>query len=123
MLGRCILDQTLRQNKLSRVGGWVDGWLEQIRIRLSQLPTKLKLKLKLSLAKGKIAKNETEIENKATLTHLSALCACFFSLDPTPFPGSGELCSNYSYQNIYFVEYAYFSNFRLRKRELFWPNR
>ena len=26
--------------------------------------------------KGKIAKNETEIENKATLTHLSALCAC-----------------------------------------------
>ena len=27
------------------------GWLEQLRIRLYQLPTKLKLKLKLSLAK------------------------------------------------------------------------
>ena len=26
------------------------GWLEQLRIRLSQLPTKLKLKLKLSMA-------------------------------------------------------------------------
>jgi hypothetical protein len=28
--------------------------------------------------KGKIAKNATEIQKKATLTHLSALCACFF---------------------------------------------
>ena len=50
MQGRCILDQNLRLNKLSRVGGWVGGWLEKLGIRLSQLPTKLKLKLKLSLA-------------------------------------------------------------------------
>ena len=31
---------------LSRVGGWLD----QLRLKLSQLPAKLKLKLKLSLA-------------------------------------------------------------------------
>ena len=31
--------------------GWLGGWLEIRRVRLSQLPTKLKLKLKLSLAK------------------------------------------------------------------------
>ena len=41
-------------DKLSRVGvgGWVGGggWLEQLGIRLSQLPTKLKLKLKLKLS-------------------------------------------------------------------------
>ena len=36
------------KNKLSRVG--VGGWLDQVGIKLSQLPTKLKLKLKLSLA-------------------------------------------------------------------------
>ena len=30
--------------------GWLGGWLEIKRVRLSQLPTKLKLKLKLSLA-------------------------------------------------------------------------
>ena len=27
----------------------------------------------------------------------------FFSLEPTPFPGTGELCSNNFYQNITFV--------------------
>ena len=32
-------------------GGWVAGWLEKLKIRLSQLSTELKLKLKLSLAK------------------------------------------------------------------------
>ena len=31
------------ENKLSRVG--VGGWLDQVGIKLSQLPTKLKLKL------------------------------------------------------------------------------
>ena len=41
-------------DKLSQVG-WVGGgggggWLEQLGIRLSQLPTKLKLKLKLKLS-------------------------------------------------------------------------
>ena len=37
------------------MGGGGGGWLEQLGIRLSQLPTKLKLnlKLKLSLAKRK----------------------------------------------------------------------
>ena len=32
------------------------GWLDQLRLKLSQLPTKLKLKLKLSLAKGCLLK-------------------------------------------------------------------
>ena len=36
------------------VGG--GGWLEKLRIRLSQLPTKLKLKLKLSLATSSVTK-------------------------------------------------------------------
>ena len=35
-------------------GGWVGGWLEQLGIRLSQLPTKLKLKLKLKLSLAKL---------------------------------------------------------------------
>ena len=36
------------------VVGWSSvGWLEQLRIKLSKLPTKLKLKLKMSLAKRK----------------------------------------------------------------------
>ena len=34
------------ENKLSRVG--VGGWLDQVGIKLSQLPTKLKLKLSCS---------------------------------------------------------------------------
>ena len=34
------------------------------------------------------------------------LCV-FFPPDPTPFPGSGVLCSNHFYQNIHFVTYAY----------------
>ena len=46
-------------NKLSRVGvgggGGGGGWLEQLGIRLSQLPTKLKLKLKMCLAKGELS--------------------------------------------------------------------
>ena len=36
------------ENKLSRVG--VGGWLDQVGIKLYQLPTKLKLKLKLELS-------------------------------------------------------------------------
>ena len=38
-------------NKLFRMlGGCVVGWLEQLELRLTQLPTKLKLKLKLKLS-------------------------------------------------------------------------
>ena len=50
------LKANLRLNKLSRVGGGGGGggWLEQLGIRLSQLPTKLKLKLKLKLSLAKL---------------------------------------------------------------------
>ena len=41
-----MLKHNIHLDKLSRVG----GWLEQLGIRLSQLPTKLKLKLKLKLS-------------------------------------------------------------------------
>ena len=35
----------------------------------------------------------------------------FFSPDPTPFPGTGELCSNHFYQNNTFVTIKFFSFF------------
>ena len=35
----------------------------------------------------------------------------FFSPDPTPFPGTGELCSNHFFQNITFVSFIFFCFF------------
>ena len=48
------------------------GWLEQLRIRLSQLPTKLKLKLKLSLAIIFVVKN-VAYESYSLAMYLSAV--------------------------------------------------
>ena len=45
-----------KASRYTFTGGWVGGWLDQLRLKLSQLPTKLKLKLKLSLAKGCLLK-------------------------------------------------------------------
>ena len=73
----------LGQNKLSRVG--VGGWLEQLRIRLSQLPTKLKLKLKLSLA---IKSTPTNLSNDAESSSNHVLFwVCKFGVE---FDNTGE---------------------------------
>ena len=60
MYSRCNLDAVKKSVKIESTDkvksyfsgrvGWLGGWLEIRRVRLSQLPTKFKLKLKLSLA-------------------------------------------------------------------------
>ena len=51
------------QNKLSW-GGWLGGWLDYWRIKLSQFPTKLMLKLDMSLAKNlSYYNNKDNIDN------------------------------------------------------------
>ena len=39
------------------------------------------------------------------------VCLYVFPPDPTPFPGIGELCSNYFFQNITFVSFIFFCFF------------
>ena len=54
------------------------GWLEKLRIKLSQLSTKLKLKLKLSLAKDLCTNKRARVVNART--HVKTCARAFTTL-------------------------------------------